>query len=182
MKASEMANEELAECIESARLAPAKYVREDELNFHREAIREAAARLRNLGKIGEAVGREATREKSSRVVNAAKMREALGEISREIWESIDPFCNDDCCKPKRELAKIADAAIASPPRNCDVGTVEEQAERFRRFCETHKPDESQFTEEGELLCPSTGCELIACNHGQCALAWSQMPYEEGGAK
>ena len=51
--------------------------------------------------------------------NAAKMREALGEISLEIWESIDPFCNDDCCKPKRELAKIADAAIASPPRNCD---------------------------------------------------------------
>ena len=29
MKASEMTNEELAECIESARLAPAKYVREE---------------------------------------------------------------------------------------------------------------------------------------------------------
>ena len=63
--------------------------------------------------------REATREKSSRVGNAAKMRETLGEISREIWESIDPFCNDDCCKPKRELAKMADAALAAPPRNCD---------------------------------------------------------------
>ena len=48
MKASEMANEELAECIESARLAPAKYVREDGLNFHREAIREAAARVRQF--------------------------------------------------------------------------------------------------------------------------------------
>ena len=70
MKASEMANEELAECIESARLAPAKYVREDELNFHREAIREAAARLRNLGEAGEELGLEATREKSSRVDNA----------------------------------------------------------------------------------------------------------------
>ena len=51
--------------------------------------------------------------------DAAKMREALGEISRKIWESIDPFCNDDCCKPKRELAKIADAALSAPPRNCD---------------------------------------------------------------
>ena len=51
--------------------------------------------------------------------NAVKMREALEEISREIWESIDPFCNDDCCKPKRELAKMADAALAAPPRNCD---------------------------------------------------------------
>ena len=46
MKASEMTNEELAECIESARLAPAKYVRDDDLNFHGEAIREAAERLR----------------------------------------------------------------------------------------------------------------------------------------
>ena len=34
MKASEMTNEELAGCIESARLAPAKYVRKDDLNFH----------------------------------------------------------------------------------------------------------------------------------------------------
>ena len=77
MKASEMANEELAECIESARLAPAKYVREDGLNYHREAIREAAARLRNLGEIGEEVGLEATREKSSQVGNAQEMRDAL---------------------------------------------------------------------------------------------------------
>ena len=80
MKASEMTNEELAECIESARLAPAKYVLDDDLNFHSEAIREAAARLRNLGEIGEAVGREATREKASQVGNAEKMREALLRI------------------------------------------------------------------------------------------------------
>ena len=66
MNASEMTNEELAECIESARIAPAKYVREDDLNFHSEAIREAAARLRNLGEIGEAVGREETREKKGK--------------------------------------------------------------------------------------------------------------------
>ena len=71
------------------------------------------------GEIGEMIGREATREKSSQVGNAAKMREALEEISREIWESIDPFCNDDCCKPKRELAKMADAALSALPRNCD---------------------------------------------------------------
>ncbi len=72
MKASEMTNEELAECIESARLAPAKYVRDDDLNFHSEAIREAAARLRNQGKFGCAGGRKATREKSSQVGNAAR--------------------------------------------------------------------------------------------------------------
>ncbi len=43
--------------------------------------------------------------------NAAAMREALQKISHSIWSSIDPTCNDDCCKPWRELAKIADAAI-----------------------------------------------------------------------
>ena len=78
-----------------------------------EALRDAC------GTCGAKREREATREKSSQVGNAAKMREALEEISREIWESIDPFCNDDCCKPKRELAKIADAALSAPPRNCD---------------------------------------------------------------
>ena len=78
-----------------------------------EALRDAC------GTCGAKREREATREKSSRVGNAAKMREALKEISREIWESIDPFCNDDCCKPKRELAKMADAALSATPRNCD---------------------------------------------------------------
>ena len=110
MKASEMANEELAECIESARLAPAKYVREDELNFYREAIREAAARLRNLGEIGEEVGLEATREKSSRVGNAAKMREALETISK-----CDISKEEDCYT----LYRVCEAALAVSPRNCD---------------------------------------------------------------
>ena len=66
---------------------------------------------------------------------AQEMREALEEISREIWESIDPFCNDDCCKPKRELAKIADAALASLPRNCDrpeCATTEEAQDVWRK--------------------------------------------------
>ena len=161
--------------------------------------REAGAEAAQIcGEIGEMIGMEATREKSSQVGNTAKMREALVKAKKAIchhakyvcqslsWENSDIQynCGDILCA-HRDLceAKTAiNAALASPPRNCDVGTVEKQAERFRRFCETHKPYESQFTEEGELLCPSTGCELIACNYGQCALAWSQMPYKEGGAK
>lgn len=124
--------------------------------------------------------REATREKSSRVGNAAKIRKALSDACYAMFN----FLKTQNCGYE-EMAKALDkakAALAEPPRNCDVGTAEEQAERFRRFCGTHKPDESQFTEEGELLCPSTGCELTACNYGQCALAWSHMPYEEGGTK
>ena len=117
MKASEMANEELAECIESARLAPAKYVREDELNFHREAIREAAARLRNLGEIGEEVGLEATREKSSRVGNSAKMRKALSDACYAMFNFLKTQ-NGGYGEMEKALDK-AKAALAVPPRNCD---------------------------------------------------------------
>ena len=117
MKASEMANEELAECIESARLAPAKYVREDELNFHREAIREAAARLRNLGEIGEEVGLEATREKSSRVGNSAKMRKALSDACYAMFNFLKTQ-NGGYGEMAKALDK-AKAALAVPPRNCD---------------------------------------------------------------
>ena len=50
--------------------------------------------------------------------NDKSCREALQTISRMIWERIDPYCNDDCCKPWREIARIADKAIANS-RNCD---------------------------------------------------------------
>ena len=182
MKASEMANEELAECIESARLAPAKYVRGDELNFHREAIREAAARLRNLGEIGEEVGLEAIREKSSQIGNAAKMREALVKAKKAIchhakyvcqslsWENSDiqSNCGDILCA-HRDLceAKTAiNAALSAPPRNCDLGTAEEQAERHKRWCRKRQIIKDYL---------GVGCR-------KCVVEWSQMPYEEGGAK
>ena len=51
--------------------------------------------------------------------NAAAMREALKEISELVWSSIDPECDNDCCRPLRRIARIADAALAAPPRNCD---------------------------------------------------------------
>ena len=167
MKASEMANEELAECIESARLAPAKYVREDELNFHREAIREAAARLRNLGKIGEEVGLEATREKSSQVGNAAKMREALVRAQRVLHCAIvaEILKGDDA----QEALNVVTAALSAPPRNCDVGTVAEQGKRMNEFCNFHKHVGSVYACET--------CELFTVE--RCELAWSQMPYGEG---
>lgn len=67
----------------------------------------------------------------------------------------------------------ANKILSKPPRNCDVGTAEEQIRRFRKFCE------------------SEICRRYRCGHGckatcidRCAIAWAQMPYEaeEGGAK
>ena len=119
MNASEMTNEELAECIESARLAPAKYVREDDLDFHGEAIREAAARLRNLGEFGEAVGHESTREKSSRVGNSAKLREACEALVSEIGGYLTDGLEVIWCSVSGKTINKARAALAAPPRNCD---------------------------------------------------------------
>ena len=52
----------------------------------------------------------------------------------------------------------ARSALSNPLRNCDVGTAEEQAERL-------------FFQHGDT---TLGAEV--------ALAWAQMPYEEGGGK
>ncbi len=54
-------------------------------------------------------------------------------------------------------------ALAEPPRECDVGTAEEQIRRFGEYCE-------ECTRE--------------CSYEKCIVAWTQMPYEaqEGGSK
>lgn len=67
--------------------------------------------------------------------------------------------------------KMLRAALALPRRNCDVGTAEEQAERFKKFCYEH-----QAPWHGCTNCPVLMSE-------KCALAWAQTPYaaEEGGA-
>ena len=57
------------------------------------------------------------------------------------------------------------AALAKPPRNCDIGSSDEQAERFAEFCDDEKGD--------RLHCRN--CRL--CNAQDCALAWAQMLYE-----
>ena len=60
----------------------------------------------------------------------------------------------------RRRVDEARAALSSPPRNCDVGTADEQCERYKATGETHHT-------------------LTLAN----ALAWAQMPYgEEGDGK
>ena len=63
----------------------------------------------------------------------------------------------------------AKSALAEPVKNCEVGTVEEQSKRKMEFC---------YQQGGCINCSfSRGATLT-----QCALAWAQMPYKEGGAK
>lgn len=63
------------------------------------------------------------------------------------------------------LGDVACAAISARPRNCDVGTVKEQAERFDYFCYNHRSREKGCGD----------CPLL--DGGPCEFAWMQMPYE-----
>ena len=115
------------------------------------------------------------REKSSVVGNSAKMREALEKVLRVLHCAIvaDILKGDDVNSAFNEVT----AALSAPPRNCDVGTSEEQAERFYAFCGYHR-FQSGIKGMCSSLCPCIRCRDM-CN---CITTWSQMPYEEGGAE
>ena len=105
--------------------------------------------------------------------NAAKMREALSRIlgiadHLQTRFAIPKLASEEIL----ELKQIAESALSAPPRNCDVGTVEEQAERFHAFCASNRKCVDCY------LCER--CQFNAVE--DCELAWAQMPYEEGGAK
>ena len=105
--------------------------------------------------------------------NAAKMREALSRIlgiadHLQTRFAIPKLASEEIL----ELKQIAESALSTPPRNCDVGTVKEQAERFHAFCASNKKCGDVYS-----------CERCQFNSVEdCELAWAQMPYEEGGAK
>ena len=103
-----------------------------------------------------------TSEKSSVVGNSAKMREALEKVRRVLHCAIvaDILKGDDVNSAFNEVT----AALSAPPRNCDVGTAEEQDERFDRWCDRKNIKD----------CWGIGCR-------KCLIAWAQMPYKEGGA-
>lgn len=105
----------------------------------------------------------------SAVGNMAAMREALehasyflrrhhtGAVYAPDGETLI-YCED--------VAKIVDAALSAPPRNCDVGTADEQMKRQHdTMCNTTK------------ACPDSDW---SCR--KCFAEWAQMPYEEGAER
>ena len=75
------------------------------------------------------------------------------------------------------FVSMVDSALAEPPRNCDVGTAEEHAQRFYNFCESNSSGINGMCKQ---TCPCIDC-FDKC---QCFAKWSLMPCEaqEGGAK
>lgn len=100
--------------------------------------------------------------------NAAALRVALGE-ARKVIEAMGGYW-------ARETLPIIDAALDAPPRNCDVGTPEEQSVRMAEFCR------AQYKKsDGVMLC--SGCQFHNREGLDCQFAWAQLPYEaEGGVE
>lgn len=90
--------------------------------------------------------------------NSAKMREALMSIRGIVSSYGHKFI-------RTHILRLCNSALAEPLRNCDVGTAEEQAERFMHFC----------IHVNKSVCMN--CPLIG-NTSLCQLQWAQMPYEE----
>lgn len=107
--------------------------------------------------------------------NAAALREALKNLVDVIdrYDSGSPLWWHDGAKGVMPL-KNAKAALAAPPRNCDVGTPEEQTRRMaNEYCYVQK---DCYESPSGKSCPlyKTGVD--------CRLIWARMPYEEGGAE
>lgn len=125
--------------------------------------------------------------------NAAALRDALEIAKKAIcnharakhtcdslaWENstINANCGDilcghrDLCEAKTAIQK----ALAAPARQCDVGTPEEQEDRFFDFC---------TKQECTMNCPIKKKWSFKCGHKpSCGVLWAQTPYEaEEGAK
>ena len=92
-----------------------------------------------------------------------EMREALVLIRDRVlaggFDGISPS----------DIVNICDAALAEPPRNCDVMPVKDQRERWLSFCHRFKR-----------------CYDCPCNRSTpytaCEFMWMNMPYEGGDSK
>ena len=113
-----------------------------------------------------------------KVFDALKAREVLervnkflGVLIRESLVKDAPFLKEEELENESDLADDVWEVLQGVPRNCDVGIAEEQYARVRAFCKRHKVG---------LRC--VDCPVNGVLPKNCALIWSQMPYEEGGAK
>ena len=112
--------------------------------------------------------------------NQQKMREALLEIETVAEEAVE---NGTMELPQySKMVDIAESALAAPLRNCDVGTAEEQAQRFERFCAAHH---EEWKNGRPLMAWTCDCPCYQIGKNSCNyFTWAQMPYdaEAEGAK
>lgn len=111
--------------------------------------------------------------------NSAAIREALETVLENHDRMILPeICCPNCGEDFQlrgnlppDIARKVKAALVAPPRNCDVGTADEQAERFEAECRRY----------GHCTpCPIHAAwgEFRAGKPKSCQLIWAQMPFAQ----
>ena len=100
--------------------------------------------------------------------NAAAMREVVTALAKVILPPERPG-EEDSLAWVRAMQVKARAALAKPPRQCDVGTAEEKYQRWVHFCE-------------QRLHSCYNCECKS--PVGCSFTFGDMPYikEGGGGK
>ena len=111
--------------------------------------------------------------------NQQKMREAMEEARDALifYSGLRLPAHLNDVKVHDVLADI-ETALSLPPRNCDVGTAEEQVARYHAFC-------YRMMKQNNHCCGPCPCHKFVNGEAQsCTLIWAQMPCEaaEGGAK
>lgn len=111
-----------------------------------------------------------------------KLRAALGTLLNLAYEVQDANSEygPKTSVPTQFVIDVAKSALAAPVKNCEVGTSDEQAERFENFCLEHI---GCAEETGGRHC--IGCPLEKASRHitqKCELYWAQLPYEEGETK
>ena len=104
--------------------------------------------------------------------NMKAMREALTEALNhvnDVYDTLSKSCVEieKARQGCREARGVLIPALVAPPRNCDVGTAEEQCIRHAKWCESRA--------DVCLVPKADKCKA-------CFAKWAQMPYEEGGEK
>lgn len=138
----------------------------DELIYAYDPTKAAKGRIPD----GSAYALEAMREpvgNPDKLGNASAMYKALVNVRTYLLKS--PYAVDE----DGVMADVVDA-LARPRRNCDVGTPDEQANRFHDFCAGNS---SGINGMCKPTCPCIDC-FDKC---QCFAKWAQTPYSEKGA-
>jgi hypothetical protein len=101
---------------------------------------------------------------------SSKTRGALEEVESILSTWIDHLPPVIQEKAQEALNK-AESALAEPLRNCDVGTAEEQYQRWDKYCNSFGTQ----CDKCDLNC-NVHFDLTA----KCFAHWAQMPYEKEG--
>jgi len=103
--------------------------------------------------------------------NVAKLREALEKALIFVQAATFDVISNGVIYEQAKVIADVQAALAAPPRNCDVGTAKEQDARFARFCNARKHC---------LGCPVK--ETWPPRPKSCGVLWGQLPYAAEGGK